>query len=139
MRRRAASAASTIRTREAASCSRASTLASAAVTSSAKLPILASVLGRERVWLLAGRHDRAPEAAGDMDRRAHHRAHPELAQPRRQLALNVRVVVHPLGAPRRWSFAVTVSPSTGIRSPTGNAGVPSAAHEPTTVAYRSPS
>ena len=43
MRRRTASAASTMRAREAVSCSRASTLASAAVTSSAKLPILASV------------------------------------------------------------------------------------------------
>ena len=43
MRRRAASAASTIRAREAASCSRASTSASAAVTSSAKLLIRASV------------------------------------------------------------------------------------------------
>ena len=43
MRRRAVSAASTIRVRDAASCSRASTLASAAVTSSAKLLILASV------------------------------------------------------------------------------------------------
>ena len=43
MRRRAASAVSTIRARDAASCSRASTLARAAVTNSAKLPILASV------------------------------------------------------------------------------------------------
>jgi uncharacterized protein involved in propanediol utilization len=43
MRLRAASAASTIRARDAASCSRASTFASAAVTSSAKLLIRSSV------------------------------------------------------------------------------------------------
>ena len=99
MRRRAASAASTIRTRDAASCSRASAFASAAVTSSAKLPTRSSVSGRERVRQRAGHHDRAPEAPGDLDRRSDDRPEPELAQLRGELALDAGVVVHALGTP----------------------------------------
>ena len=48
---------------------------------------------------LAGRHDRAPQATGHVDRSSHHRVDPELAQPLRELALHVVVVVHALGAP----------------------------------------
>ena len=55
--------------------------------------------GRERVRQLAGHHDRAPEATGHIDRSSYHRVDPELAQPRRELALDVGVVVHALGAP----------------------------------------
>ena len=54
---------------------------------------------RERVRQLAGHHDRAPEATGHVDRSSDDRADPELAQPRRELALDAGVVVHALRAP----------------------------------------
>ena len=85
-----------MRAREAASCSRASALASASVISSAKPEIRSSASSGSPNGR-AGRGDhRAPQAAGDDDRRADRGADADRAQAHREVVLElvVRVDAH---------------------------------------------
>ena len=89
-RRRSSSPALRMRARDAASCSRASVLASASVISWANVDSRVLGVGRQVVGPRVGGDDRAPQPARDHDRCADRRADPDRAQALRELVARAR-------------------------------------------------